>query len=404
MSLIVPPMKVVFESSTFDDAALWPPQGGGVISVTADAAVAPDGTTTADKLVALSVSSNVHRIAATLSLVVGSAYKAVVYVKADGYNVLVFSLDTPATTLIVDLSNGTLGGGVGTVEAATNGYYKITFTFVATTTSSPMRLWVFDTVAHALALTAFTGDDASGVLVWGAQVSVDISNPRRVSRRVGGSLKLPLVNFSKAYTASNVAFAPGTGSFSAFAWVRFDGRSFETAVTHQVFGFHDTNYAAGWMLSQNGSNLFVYVGSAGPVLTHVGFFTTRRNARWNRIGVVANATDGRVRAYWNGVLAGYSGGGASWNITANEKVYVGASTEFGTMIGTDVADFCYHVGVALSDEQARQDYEGVVSPTNLTGRWKFDEVYGSTTAVDSSGGGRNMSLGGSAALCGEAVM
>ncbi len=148
------------------------------VIITADAAVAPDGTTTADKITVSSVFGAKY-IYQNSALTVGLTYSDSYFVKAAGYTWAQIGLSTNFTGsgnsyVNVDLSTGAIGlsGGTGltvTVTALADGWYRITGVGVASGTGSGrMTLTPLDS-NRAGHLSSFAGNDVDGIFVWQGQ-------------------------------------------------------------------------------------------------------------------------------------------------------------------------------------------------------------------------------------------
>jgi hypothetical protein len=161
------PANLFLQSQTFDDG-YWQQLGS---TVTANAAVAPDGTTTAEKLIETATTAQ-HYITRITAFPAGTTYALSFYAKAaerqwiavgfnnDGFRVAWFNLAT---------------GVVGTVETSVisasmqpvgNGWYRCVI-ISATTAGSPYPSLM---VANANGVKSYTGDGTSGVFIWGAQL------------------------------------------------------------------------------------------------------------------------------------------------------------------------------------------------------------------------------------------
>lgn len=133
-------------------------------------AAAPDGTTTAASLIP-TVGSGFPFAAQTINLAASTLYTASVWAKPAGWNFLrlsagpsfqAFNISTGA----VGIPGGTTGPLVSTIKAYANGWYRCSFSFWNSTTSSaPMVLFP----QSADGSSSQTGDGVNGVLVWGAQ-------------------------------------------------------------------------------------------------------------------------------------------------------------------------------------------------------------------------------------------
>jgi hypothetical protein len=146
----------------FDNAAWTKAQA----TVTANGAVAPDGTMTADKLIA-STANDTHYVNRTVSLV--GAHTLSAFFKASGYNRVLFGDGSgTAKTLAVDLQTGAIvstGSSVsnGSVQAVGNGWFRVSFTITDVLGFTPF----IDNGS-----VVFAGDGTSGILIWGAQLEL----------------------------------------------------------------------------------------------------------------------------------------------------------------------------------------------------------------------------------------
>ena len=140
--------------------------------VTANSNVAPDGTTTADKLYETVVNST-HFLYQSFNLVSGTVYTLSVYAKMDGNRYLILGGLGATVDRSFDLQTGLVGTystGSSTYVIETIGdYYRISLTWTqGTTTSGDIRFFT----SNVDALTAYAGDGSSGVILWGAQLEV----------------------------------------------------------------------------------------------------------------------------------------------------------------------------------------------------------------------------------------
>lgn len=141
-------------------------------TVTANAAVAPDGATTADAL---------FTTAATTIFVVGQNYTigaastSLIYAKASttGFLQLTFNGDTTSYANF-NLSTGVLGSSVGTVTASIqsvgSGWYKCSV--LNTSTAVTGISWGIVGSATATRRQAFTATGAQSIYLWGADLRV----------------------------------------------------------------------------------------------------------------------------------------------------------------------------------------------------------------------------------------
>ena len=152
------------QSQTFDNA-YWTKQQA---TVSADATAAPDGTTTADKLVEDNT-SNFHDLLHAASTT-GLVETLSVFAKPAGRNFIVLQLGSNAFYFNVSL--GTIGAGGGltaTIAPAGNGWYRCSVSGIASNANAIIFL------ASADGTGSYAGDGASGVYLWGAQLQMGSS-------------------------------------------------------------------------------------------------------------------------------------------------------------------------------------------------------------------------------------
>lgn len=161
-------------SEQFDNAA-WTKNAA---SVTANAGTAPDGMTTADKLIP-NTTSNVHGIYSTATFGAGN-FTFSVYAKAAGYPRLgMRSYDGAAYVMFAtfDLSAGTVvsaTGGTATITDEGDGWYRCSVTAYGTNLGAVVGTWIESLPDGVAVQTAFVGDGTSGTLIWGAQMEVGL--------------------------------------------------------------------------------------------------------------------------------------------------------------------------------------------------------------------------------------
>lgn len=139
----------------------------GATSVSANVATAPDGTTTADKIVEHSTSA-VHAINQTVGNP-GSVHTVSLYVKSGGRNFALIGNTTYAVS--VDLTTGVVSVATGSIisagsQDAGNGWWRVYFTVP----SAPQQWFIYTSTDGVFANRNYLGDGTSGILVWGAQL------------------------------------------------------------------------------------------------------------------------------------------------------------------------------------------------------------------------------------------
>lgn len=156
--------NLVLQSQTFDVS----PWTNAQISVTANATTAPDGTTTADKLVENNVNAT-HAVYQSIGTTSGSCTWSV-YAKADTRSWLnLTAYVAGARNTWFDLTNGVVGtvasGCTATITSVGNGWYRCSVTTTGGATTY-FECWL----ANGNNVTSYAGDGTSGLFVWGAQL------------------------------------------------------------------------------------------------------------------------------------------------------------------------------------------------------------------------------------------
>ena len=162
------PYNLLSRSEEFNNAS-WFRQN--IASITANAALSPINTLTADKIIP-DTTSNQHRIFQQF-LFTGPGVLSV-YAKADGYNFLSLAVrgGVDGGTIIFDLSNGTIsgtaGGFVPSIENVGNGWYRCSIFRSDLGAGINVSYWII--VRNNNTTNNYVGDGTSGILVWGAQL------------------------------------------------------------------------------------------------------------------------------------------------------------------------------------------------------------------------------------------
>lgn len=161
-------------SQEFDNAGIWAVVN---LNVTANAVVAPDSTTTADKLY-VSTATGEHYIQDNCTASAGT-HVASVFVKAAEYNhfrfLIVHNGESSVTSaLLFDLDSGptqTTNALItdGGMEDYGNGWRRcwVKYTLTAAATNNYIRIQLLQTIGGG---PTFTGDGVSGIYAWGATI------------------------------------------------------------------------------------------------------------------------------------------------------------------------------------------------------------------------------------------
>lgn len=168
------PWNLVQFSEEFDNA-YWTKSG---TTISANVAIAPNGTLTADKLIPVVPSGQKILLRQNVFVADGQTRSWSIYVKGDGYRyVAIGEASIIDNSLIFDTTTGTYTQGsinqyftsILTPVNAGNGWWRIGYsTNLNSAFYDNFNLYVTNSPTGAAA--SFSGDGTSGILVWGAQL------------------------------------------------------------------------------------------------------------------------------------------------------------------------------------------------------------------------------------------
>ena len=169
--------NLFLRSQEFDNA-YW---GKSQLTVTANAGVAPDGTTTADKIIQNAATSSNFVLYRSLSTPSSNANLSV-FAKAAGKDYLNVIIEAGTSTTMgvqFNLASGTIAveqHATGTITDVGSGWYRCSATPTTSTVSGYKDFQPNDGGAPGnYFFSTATGNGSDGVLLWGAQV--ESSNP-----------------------------------------------------------------------------------------------------------------------------------------------------------------------------------------------------------------------------------
>jgi hypothetical protein len=314
-------------SEQFDNAA-WTKSSA---STTANNAVAPDGNTAADLLKEDST-NNTHFAYQTPSFTASTAYAVSVFAKPAGRTRLAVGGNSNlggglSTGIIFDLtgSGSVVVGGTGTanIQAYPNGWYRITYSWTSLSTGS--FLLGFYLVSGTS--TSYTGDNASGVNLWGAQLEAKafptsyIPTTIATVTRSADVAQMTGTNFSSWYNQNEGTVLASVRPYvigNLSVWTISDGTIAERMLAYSgsVFNFYvDDNSSnqvniGGYSFTANSLNTpaaayklndFAYTRNGAAITTD----TTGTLPTPNRLQIMAGYIGGEIQsgtifrlAYW----------------------------------------------------------------------------------------------------------
>jgi hypothetical protein len=186
-------------SEAFDDA-VWTKTNS---TVTANAAVAPDGLTTADKLQETAALGS-HNCVQTLTVLSATTYAISIYAKIGERTFVGVYEGVTGVGKWFNLSTGTVGGNIvaaptsSSIVAFANGWYRCTIVITTVSTTATPSVYLSNDGSTII----YAGTAGSGAFIWGAQLEQSafatdyIPNASTVASASAGTDVL-LVNFTR---------------------------------------------------------------------------------------------------------------------------------------------------------------------------------------------------------------
>jgi hypothetical protein len=231
----------LFQRSEELDHSYWNTKSH--ISITPNSTTAPNGTATADKIVA-NGNNTIHFVARNFSYPVASeTYELCVFAKPAGYNFIkLFGANSDTSEAWFDISNGTKGatGGTGFVSSSItdvgNGWYRCALKFInpdATTRNTGY----YPTPSNNV--DSYSGDGTSGIHIWGAHL---------YKADLGGMVDNPDRGDSYVPTTSAAKYLPRVGHhvYNGSAWVNEGVLAESESRTNIITGNDDLDNATYW--------------------------------------------------------------------------------------------------------------------------------------------------------------
>ena len=160
--------NLLLRSEEFDNAS-WTKTR---ISVTANAIAAPNGTLTADQLIEDNSASTTHFVTVTAT-VTATTHTHSVYAKPNGRNHIALQGFNGASnpTAYFNITTGVVGTTTGVASTAItpagDGWYRCSITYAVTSGTVTTAAVYLATADNS---PTYTGDNASGIYIWGAQL------------------------------------------------------------------------------------------------------------------------------------------------------------------------------------------------------------------------------------------
>lgn len=210
-------VNTVDASTGFEDA-FW---AKSQCSITQDAAQAPDGTMSADKLVEAAVNGT-HSVLRSTLLTVGVAGAVSVYAKAAERTAIGILIDSVAS--IFDLSAGVVAvtgaGHTTSIVALGDGWYRCSVAKASIASSQSVQIRPASGTS-----TSYLGDGVSGIHIWHPQAE---AKAYATTWQIGGTARA-----AENLSASVAGLSPTAGTWEQLVYV--DARIKEQSLDRRVF-------------------------------------------------------------------------------------------------------------------------------------------------------------------------
>ena len=321
--------NLLLYSEQFDVAATWV---GPNVTITVNNTIAPNGTTTADKIVE-TISATTHQITQTTTFVSGTEYTWSIFVKAAERSAVRVLFPAAAFTSNLAANFDIATGAWRTVsptpppaltlfsQDAGNGWYRISAT--ATATASVSSTILFLLLDNPSGTGLYTGNSTSGLYAWGAQMvqgatAGNYQQTLAAAAAVQYTAPNGYLNADKlvedAATSEHFVDQPFTAisatTYTYSAYLKAGERS--QAVLRFAVGsvFVGGSVQVGFTLTGSGSSFAISGSPTAQSITAVGNGWYRCSISVLTVPAVAATPTARVQLY-DGTSTTYTGNGTS---------------------------------------------------------------------------------------------
>ena len=160
--------------SSSEEFAVGYSYGTQAVLFSSNVAVAPDGSTTADKII--ENTQNAPRAWAQLVNTAAGSYTVSVFAKASERRRIMLRDGLGGGSATFDLVSGSVAGTQGTVTTSMvemgSGWYRCALTVTATATFRTFAIFLMPDTGVSYATSSYLGDGSSGLYLWGAQIEL----------------------------------------------------------------------------------------------------------------------------------------------------------------------------------------------------------------------------------------
>jgi hypothetical protein len=303
-------------------------------SVSANATAAPDGNTTADKIVEDTTATNSHGVQqASISFTSGTSYTFSVYVKAAERANIRFTLPAAAFTsalaaqfnLALATTTTASSGVTATITELQNNWYRCTMTAAATATASgTVGLQMGENSTSTT--VNYTGNGTSGLFLWGAQLEAGafptsyIATTGATATRAADVVSITGSAFSSWYNApEGTIFHQGATPALANFFSIDDG-----TVNNRITSYLPAATAPGFFVATGGvaqANIFSSTITAGSTFAQANSYKAANFAIAVNGGTVGTSSSGSIPIVNKMVIGANVFAGAYVNGTIRRLVF-----------------------------------------------------------------------------------
>jgi hypothetical protein len=316
------------------------------VTVLANQAVSPDGTTNAD-LFYPTTSGNNRTLDRSISFTNGVTYTATVYIKAAGLTWYRFYGINAASSLdavwfnIATGTIGTIGANLvsATIESQGNGWYKLTATQVAVGTSGTFYQGPVD----GNDLNSVTANATNGFYVWGAQVEAGSVATSPII--TAGSAVTRLADVTRLTSASSLI---GQTEGTLFLEVLFNNLGDASSYLQLTDGTFSNAVIIGKEVPSGAARYVFYVIANGITI----FYNDSNNILSSYAKIAIVYSSGRYAGFLNGALV--ASGSTSFSFSSTlDTIGLGTNNSFASQTSTTMlAKPAIIYKTALSDAEA----------------------------------------------------
>ena len=210
--------------------------------ITSNSVISPDGTLSADKIIATATNSS-HSVFVSLSssISAGTSYCYSFFAKAEEYTKTAIRIGgsgySTQPMAVINLLNGSVVSQQGfinlSVKDFSNGWYKINAVFTATSSVAPNIQPIADGFTTILDNYTYNGDGTSGIYIWGAMFEQ-------------GSYPTSYIPTNGSTVTRSAETANNSGDASTF-------NDSEGVLMVEISGFNETVSANNWISLTDGT-------------------------------------------------------------------------------------------------------------------------------------------------------